>query len=133
MRVFNEDASMATIRPEITGRSIGEQQLVPRRRSQPYAKTRSRTLDDLEPLAVSPRQASRLLNVGITYLYDLINNNELESYLEGRARKITMKGIRARQERQLAAARGTDLTTEAAQPRRRGRPLKASAKDEVRP
>jgi excisionase family DNA binding protein len=114
---------MATIRPEVTGRASGA----------PRAKTKFRTLDTPEPLAVSPRQACQLLNVGNTYLYDLINNDELESYLEGRARKITMRSIRARHERQLAVARGTDLTTEAAQPRRRGRPLKASAKDEVRP
>jgi excisionase family DNA binding protein len=78
---------------------------------------------------VSPRQACRLLNVGITYLYGLINNNELESYLEGRrARRITMRSIRARQERQLGAARGAVITTETAQPRRRVRPPKASAK-----
>jgi excisionase family DNA binding protein len=119
---------MATIRPEITGRASGEHQLVLRRRAPPYAKTRFRTLDDLEPLAVSPQQACRLLNVGITYLYGLINNNELESYLEGRrARKITMRSIRARQERQLAAARGAIVTTETAQPRRRGRPPKTIA------
>ena len=120
---------MATIRPEITGRASGEHQLVLRRRAPPYAKTRFRTLDDLEPLAVSPRQACRLLNVGITYLYDLINNNELESYLEGRARKITMKSIRARHERQFAGARGAIVTTETAQPRRRGRPRKLSTSE----
>jgi len=74
--------------------------------------------DNLEPLAVSPRQACQLINVGITYLYDLINNDELESYLEGRSRKITMRSIRARQERQLAAAR---RATETAHTRRRGR------------
>jgi excisionase family DNA binding protein len=83
--------------------------------------------DDFEPLAVSPRQACQLINVGITYLYDLINNGELESYLEGRSRKITMRSIRARQDRQLAAARGAIVTTEAAQPCRRGRPRKTVA------
>src|SRR5262245_52702060 len=78
--------------------------------------------DDFEPLAVSPRQACLLLNVGITYLYDLINNSELESYLEGRARKITMRSIRSRCERLLALARGTNAAEPASQPRRRGRP-----------
>jgi excisionase family DNA binding protein len=91
---------MTTIHPGITGRAIdiGEY---------------------LEPLGVSPRQACILLNVGRTYVYELIGNGELESYREGGARKITMRSIRARHERQLAAARGTDLATEASQPRYR--------------
>lgn len=87
------------------------------------ANKRGKLGDDLERLALSPRQACQLLNVGITYLYDLINNDELESYLEGRARKITMRSIRARHERQLAAAHLADVS-EAPQPRRRGRPRK---------
>ena len=95
---------MATIHPGITGRSI-------------------------EPLGVSPRQACVLLNVGNTRLYQLIGDAELETYKEGRATRITVRSIRARHERQLAVAHGTDLTTEAAQPRRRGRPLKASGKE----
>jgi excisionase family DNA binding protein len=72
---------MSSLRPEITG-----------------------SASDLEPLAVSPRQACRLLNLGNTRLYQLIGNGELESYREGRARKITMHSIRARHERQLAAS-----------------------------
>jgi hypothetical protein len=99
---------MATTRPEVTSRV------------------------DLEPLGVSPGQTGRLLNMGQTRVWALIGSGELESYKEGRSRKVTMRSIRARHERQLAVARGTDLTTEAAQPRRRGRPLKAPAK-EVRP
>jgi hypothetical protein len=83
--------------------------------------------DDLEPLAVSPRQTRRLLNIGNTYLYKLLNNGELESYWEGRSRKVTMQSIRARHERQLAAARGAAATTETA--RRRGRPRKLSASE----
>jgi excisionase family DNA binding protein len=99
---------MTTIHPGITGRAIdiGEH---------------------LEPLGVSPRQACILLNVGRTYLYALISNGELESYPEGRARKITLRSICARHERQLAAARQPDLAIEAAQPRRRGRPRKLPA------
>ena len=99
---------MSSLRPEVTGRARG---------------------DDLEPLAVSPRQACQLINCGITHLYDLINNNEGESYPEGSARKITVRSIRARHERQLAIARGTDLTSEAAKPRRRGRPRKTLEKE----
>jgi excisionase family DNA binding protein len=87
---------MATIRAEITGR------------------------DDLEPLAVSPRQACRLLGVGNTRLYELINAGELDSYLDGRMRRITMDSIRARLARLLARAADTKIEG----PRRRGRPQK---------
>ena len=85
-----------TLRPEITGRVI-------------------------EPLGVSPRQAGQLLNIGNTRTWQLMRSGQLETYREGRSRKITMRSIRARHERQLAAARAA---TETAQPRRRGRPRK---------
>ncbi len=61
---------------------------------------------DLEPLAVSPRQACRLLGIGNTRLYELIAAGEIESYLDGRARRITMASIRARIARLLAASGG---------------------------
>jgi excisionase family DNA binding protein len=81
---------------------------------------------DLEPLAVSPRQACRLLDIGITHLYQLIANRELDTYREGRSRKITMESIRSRQARLISAANATRSPIEAApqQPRRRGRPPK---------
>ena len=75
--------------------------------------------NQFEPLAVNPRQASLLLGVGITRLYELIGNGELESYRDGRARRITMQSIRRRVERLLAAAD--------ASPRRRGRAHKQAA------
>jgi len=57
---------MTTIRPEITGRVAGA--------------------NDVEPLAVSPRQACFLLSVGTTRLYELIRAGELQAYYEaGRA------------------------------------------------
>jgi len=55
----------------------------------------------LEPLAVSPRQACVLLNVGLTRLYELLGSGELESYLDGRSRRITMRSIRRRIKRLL--------------------------------
>ena len=78
--------------------------------------------NQFEPLAVSPRQACLLLGVGITRLYELIGNSELESYRDGRARRITMQSIRRRVERLRAAAD--------ASPRRRGRPPKTFATQE---
>ena len=60
--------------------------------------------DSLEPLVVGPRVAWRLLGCSNTYGYGLLAAGELESYLDGRARKITMASIRSRIERRLAAA-----------------------------
>ena len=80
----------------------------------------------LEPLAVAPRHACILLGIGNTRLYELIGNGELESYLEGRARRITMQSIRRRIARLLAAA--TPVAVQAApEARRRGRPRKQAA------
>lgn len=73
---------MTTIRPEITGRVAGA--------------------NDVEPLAVSPRQACFLLSVGTTRLYELIRAGELQAYYEGRARRITVESIRARLARLLS-------------------------------
>jgi excisionase family DNA binding protein len=80
---------------------------------------------DLEPLAVSPRQACRLLDIGLTRLYQLIANRELDTYRDGRSRKITMESIRSRQARLISAANAIGSPIEVA-PRscRRGRPPK---------
>jgi len=51
---------------------------------------------DVEPLAVAPRKACALLDIGNTRLYQLLAAGELVSYHEGRARRITMASIRAR-------------------------------------
>jgi excisionase family DNA binding protein len=82
---------MGTIRPEVTGPANG-------------------------PLVVRPAQACWLLGVGNTKLYELIAAGELESYLDGRSRRITMASIRARIARLLAAD-----TLPRATPRRRSR------------
>jgi len=66
-------------------------------------KQRRSRVGDFEPLAVAPKQACRLLGIGNTRLYQLIAANEVESYLDGRARRITMRSIHARIARLLAA------------------------------
>jgi hypothetical protein len=43
-----------------------------------------------------------LLSVGNTHLYELISTGELDSYLEGRARRITMESIQRRVARLVA-------------------------------
>ncbi len=85
--------------------------------------------DHLEPWVVRPRIAWRLLGCGNAYGYRLITAGELESYLDGRARKITMRSIRRRIERQIAAAKTTAITSQQAawRRRRRGEPRKRRA------
>jgi hypothetical protein len=60
---------------------------------------------DTEPtddrLVVSPRIARRLLDTGNTRLYELLTAGELDSYREGRSRKITMESIRRLVRRRL--------------------------------
>jgi excisionase family DNA binding protein len=80
----------------------------------------SNGLTEAERLVVSPRIACVMLNVGTTRLYQLIHAGELESYLDGKARKITVESIRRRIAHLLAAPGHAA----APQPRRRGRPRK---------
>ncbi|MDB5616591.1 MAG: DNA-binding protein excisionase family [Tardiphaga sp.] len=68
------------------------------------------------PLVASPNQAMKALLVSRATLYSLINDGELESYTEGRSRRITVDSINAYVKRRLAA--------EAA---RRARPAKDKA------
>jgi hypothetical protein len=46
-----------------------------------------------ERLVVSPRRARHMLDIGNTRLYELLNAGELESYLDGRSRKIIVQSI----------------------------------------
>jgi hypothetical protein len=48
----------------------------------------------LEPLAVSPKQATELVPIGITRLYELINSGEIESQLVGGRRWINYQSLR---------------------------------------
>jgi hypothetical protein len=58
----------------------------------------------LEPLVVGPREACVLLGCGLTRFYEILP--ELESYLDGSTRRITVASIKARIARKLAEAPG---------------------------
>jgi hypothetical protein len=62
----------------------------------------STDLTDDDRLVVSPRSAWHMLDIGNTHGYELLKADELESYLDGRARKITVRSIRRYIERRLA-------------------------------
>jgi excisionase family DNA binding protein len=88
--------------------------------------------EHLEALAVSPRQACKLLSIGNTRLYQLIGSDELESYHDGRMRRVTMASIHARIARLLTAEDSTGAVTRPVLPRRRGRPPKTPLPPEAR-
>jgi hypothetical protein len=62
-------------------------------------------------------------NCGTERLWELINSGELESYLDGRARRITVASIKAHIARKLAA--------QSPQPRRRGGITSSSAEAQL--
>jgi adenylosuccinate lyase len=45
------------------------------------------------PLVASPKQTMRAIQVSRKKLYDLINSGELESYTEGKSRRIMVRSI----------------------------------------
>jgi hypothetical protein len=77
------------------------------------------TSNDSERLLVCPKRACHLLDCGTTHLYELIDGGELESFLDGRSRKIVVASIH-----RLIAKRLADKQAGLAVPqrRRRGRP-----------
>lgn len=77
-----------------------------------------------EPLLVRPSSAWRMLNCSNAFGYGLLARGELESFRDGRARKIVVASIHAYIARKLAAACGDALKT--AQPRRRDRQPKGT-------
>jgi len=62
-------------------------------------------LSNDERLVVSPRRARHMLDCGNTRLYELLKNQELVSYLDGRSRKILVVSINRYIARRLAAER----------------------------
>jgi hypothetical protein len=65
-----------------------------------------------------------MLGCSNTYGYQLLNAGELESFLDGKARKITVTSIYAYIARRLASAGATAAASQPVPPRRRGRPRK---------
>ncbi len=59
------------------------------------AVRQSMTSPDPEPIAVAPKIACKLLSIGTTRLYELLGSGALESYSEGRMRRITVASIKA--------------------------------------
>jgi len=60
---------------------------------------------EVEPLLVKPRVAWRMLGCGNTKGYELLKSGELQSFHDGRSRKIVVKSIHDFIARGLAVAR----------------------------
>ena len=58
------------------------------------------------PLAITTREARRLLSLSMTQLYGLLREGKLQSYRNGRARRVTTASIYNYIEQQIAAADG---------------------------
>src|SRR5215471_1278742 len=58
----------------------------------------------VEPLAVRPKTAWRMLGCGNSHGYGLLARGELDSYTDGSARKITVASIKSYIERRLGKA-----------------------------
>jgi hypothetical protein len=85
-------------------------------------------IGELGPLVVKPKVAWKLLACSNTRGYELIAAGELESFRDGRSRKITVASIHRLIARRLAAEKAA---TAAPQLRRgRGRPPKHRASGE---
>ena len=79
---------------------------------------------DLEPLVVKPKIAWKMLARSNTRGYELLAAGELDSFLDGRSRKITVASLRRYIAQRLVSSQGT--TAHSQSPRRkRGRPRKS--------
>jgi hypothetical protein len=63
-----------------------------------------RSKDTEAALVVKPGRACQMLSCGRTRLYELMAAKELDTFLDGGARKITVESIHRYIARQLAAA-----------------------------
>jgi hypothetical protein len=59
--------------------------------------------ENCEPLAVSVKKGCAIIDSGPTRLYELINSGEIESYRDGKSRKVVVASLKAYVERQIAA------------------------------
>jgi excisionase family DNA binding protein len=64
--------------------------------------TQLQSADNDGPLVASPNQAMKRLQISRSTLYALLNAGDLESYTEGRSRRITVRSINSYVERRLA-------------------------------
>jgi excisionase family DNA binding protein len=65
------------------------------------------SVPDVKPRVVNPNVACVMLDVSKPYLYDLLKQGAIESYLDGPYRKITVASIDTYIEKNLATAQSS--------------------------
>ncbi len=83
--------------------------------------THLQSVDSDGPIVASPNQAMKRLQISRSTLYALLNAGHLESYTQGRSRRITIRSINSYVETRLAdeaqrrggAAKGATTATAA--------------------
>jgi len=55
-----------------------------------------------EALCVSPRRAARMLDLGLTRTYELLNSGELKSFKDGKSRRVIVASMHEYVARRLA-------------------------------
>src|SRR5262249_24097334 len=83
----------------------------------------SATPADVGPLVVKPKVAWQMLSCSNTRGYELLAAGELDSFRDGRSRKVTVESIRRYIAQRLASSRGTNAQSQSPR-RKRGRPRK---------
>lgn len=74
---------------------------------------------EMTAIAVSPKKGAAMLDLGLTRFYELMNAGEIESYRDGKSRKILIASLRSYVNRRLVAEKSlkkaswTDRATQA--------------------
>jgi hypothetical protein len=79
----------------------------------------SNTPADVGPLVVKPKVAWQMLSCSNTRGYELLAAGELDSFRDGRSRKITVASIHRYVAQRLASSRGTTVQPQLASPQAR--------------
>jgi hypothetical protein len=74
---------------------------------------------DLGPLVVKPKAAWKMLACSNTRGYELLAAGELDSFLDGRSRKITVESIRRYIAQRLASTQGTTAQSQSSRDKHR--------------
>jgi hypothetical protein len=85
----------------------------------PSATRHTSLTTEVGPLVVGPNRAMVILDCGRTRLYELIEAGEIDTYLDGASRKITVHSLCAYVQRKLEAAGSSSVRPKSRRPTNR--------------
>jgi len=59
----------------------------------PQTRRQAVAVESISPLAVPPKVAAQMLGYGMTHTQALLNSGELESFVDGGARRVVVRSI----------------------------------------